>query len=139
MKQTFEAAATQAAIPDDLKLYWAMWVSDLTLRSGQPQPASARDVIASFEGDPWLQSLAQHSRGELSYEALLEQASNRGQRCEAHYYEGLARARAGDFAAGKPLLEKSMSTGMLSFFEYQFAAHFLDWGEIPAKARPATK
>ena len=81
-------------------------------------------------------ALARWARGELSFERLVDQAHDRGEKAEAYFYEGLRKWRAGDITQAKALMHKVLDTQMMGFFEYDMAQSYLDWNDLPRAARP---
>src|SRR5690606_22733315 len=105
---------------DTLKLYFSLWVYDLSIRQGQEDPEAAA-FLASYDAEAWPKKLALHARGQLPFEELLKGATDPGERAEAYFYEGLRRWRTGDSQEGKELLRKVLATKMMGFFEYDMA------------------
>lgn len=133
--EVYEHAMARPDVDPSLRLYFSLWITDLARRRDVAPPADAVRFVARYEGEPWHRALARHARGELGYDALLRQASDAGERAEAHFYEGLARWRAGDQDGGLSLMRKVLETGMMSFFEYEMAQNYLTWHDLPRTAR----
>lgn len=129
------AQAVRHALPPSLKLYFALWVEDLAIRRGVTTPSAASTIIQEFRDDTWVGSLAAHARGELSATALYDRATDRGQRAEADFYEGLRAWRTGDRTGGLDRMRKVIDSGMMSFFEFEMAQSYLRWGELPREAK----
>lgn len=134
-QSVYRRALVRDDVADDLKLYFSLWVNDLALRQGLTPDPAATAFLADYHGGSWGQRLAEHARGELSYDALLGGASDEGERAEAFFYEGIRRWRAGDPAAGRTLLEQVVATQLMGFFEYDMAQAYLEWDEVPVTAR----
>ncbi|MGB1699840.1 MAG: tetratricopeptide repeat protein, partial [Nannocystaceae bacterium] len=129
------AQAMRHDLPPPLKLYFALWVHDLALRQGVTPPATASDFIDGFRDDGWVGHLASHARGELSSADLFARATDRGQRAEADFYEGLKAWRTGDRTTSLAKMVKVIESGMMSFFEYEMAQNYLRWSELPTERR----
>jgi tetratricopeptide (TPR) repeat protein len=141
-RSVFLRALQDPEVADGLKLYFSLWVNELALRQGLPADHDATRFLDAYaaRGDggteaAWGRKLARHARGDLSYDALLEGAHDRGERAEAFFYEGLRRWRTGDRAAGKKLLAQVVETNLMGFFEYDMAQAYLAWNDVPTRAR----
>ncbi len=134
-RSVFLRSLEEAEIADSLKLYFSLWVNELALRQGLPADHDAVRFMTAYAGDGWGRKLAQHARGELSYGKLLDGAHDQGERAEAFFYEGLHRWRSGDETAGKKLLEQVVQTNLMGFFEYDMAQAYLEWDDLPTRAR----
>ncbi|HET6581807.1 MAG TPA: hypothetical protein VFG69_00145, partial [Nannocystaceae bacterium] len=132
----FRRAMGRNELGPTLKLYFALWISELADRQGHPPDADAEAFIKSYHADAWGQALAKHARGQLEYTKLLAVAGDRGEKAEAHFYEALRRWHSGDHAGSKELLRKVISTGMMGFFEYDMAQAYLGWNDLPKTERP---
>ena len=130
------AQAMRHDLPAPLKLYFALWVHDLALRKGVTPPAAATEFIGVFRDEGWVGQLASHARGELSAADLFARATDRGQRAEAEFYEGLRAWRTGDTRTSLAKMNKVIESGMMSFFEYEMAQNYLRWSELPIERRP---
>ncbi|MCB9567631.1 MAG: tetratricopeptide repeat protein [Myxococcales bacterium] len=125
-------------IRETLKLYFSLWIVDLALRQGREEDREAAAFLRTYKADPWPQKLALHAQGKLSFEELLKTAADPGEKAEAYFYEGLRRWRSGNAKGGRELLQKVIATGMMSFFEYDMALHYLEANELPREPqRPA--
>lgn len=133
--EIYERAMAQSSIDPSLRLYFSLWINDLSVRQGREAPRMAVAFLESYEGEDWHKALAAHGLGKVTYKQLLAQAADPGQRAEAHFYEGLAQWRAGDTANGLKLMRKVLETGMMSFFEYEMAQNYLNWRDLPRTAR----
>jgi tetratricopeptide (TPR) repeat protein len=132
----FARALAQPELSPTLKLYFVLWMKDLAARQNQPSDPEMDAFLRDYRGRGWDFQLARHARGETSFDDLLARAGDRGERAEAYFYEGLRQYRSGDPSKGKRLLEQVLDTQMMGFFEYDMAQTYLDWGEIPSRARP---
>jgi tetratricopeptide (TPR) repeat protein len=132
----FRRAMGRKELGPSLKLYFALWISELAHRQGHPPEPDAEAFLTGYRADAWGQALAKHARGQLEYAKLLDVAGDRGEKAEAHFYEGLRRWRAGDRDGSRELLRKVIDTGMMGFFEYDMALAYLGWNELPKTERP---
>lgn len=132
-RDIFTQAMSRDDLRDTLKLYFSLWMNDLSLRQGRDGEPAAVDFIRAYKVEPWPRKLALHAQGKLGYDELLAAARDRGERAEAHFYEGLRRWRAGDASAGAELLRKVIDSDMMGFFEYEMARYYLDAGELTPK------
>ena len=139
--ELYGRAIIEDAVSEDLKLYLSLWILELGDRTQSGQDPRAEKFVAEFKGEGWTGKLAAHARGEMSYEALLGAAENRGEKAEAHYYEAMRKASAGKDPAGAlSLLGKVLETGMVSFYEFELARRYRVWKDIPRTAkRPLTE
>lgn len=133
--EMFRRAMGQSALSSNLKLYFSLWLNELALRQGHEAPPEASEFLSEYRGGGWGQALSRHARGEIGFEALLDAASNRGERAEAYFYEGLQRWRSGNTDGGTDLMNKVVQTQMMGFFEFDMAQRYLRWGGAPASAR----
>ncbi len=133
--EIYGRAMNQAALSDSLKLYFSLWIQELALRQGHAALPEAAAFLSAYAGTDWGQALARHARGALDFEGLQAAASNRGERAEAYFYEGLRRWRTGTPKEGSAMMDKVIETGMMGFFEYDMAQRYLRWGGPPSAAR----
>ncbi len=133
--ELFGRAMNQPDLSNNLKLYFSLWINELALRQGQTPPADALAFLEAFKGSRWGEALAQHARGALDFDGLVKAASDRGERAEAYFYQGLQAWRSGDEAAAEALMNKVVDTQMMGFFEYDMAQRYLRWGAPPVTAR----
>jgi tetratricopeptide (TPR) repeat protein len=138
-RSIFSRALAQPELSSTLKLYFVLWMKDLAARQNQPTDPEIDAFLRDYDGSGWDLQLARHARGETTFEDLLARAGDRGERAEAYFYEGLRLYRTGSPAKGKRLLERVLDTQMMGFFEYDMAQTYLDWGEVPQRARPPMK
>ncbi len=131
----YRRAMARRSLSSSLKLYFSLWIGELARRQGHPVEPEAEAFVAAFRGDGWSKLLAGHARGEVTFDALLGAAHDRGQKAEALFYEALRKWDAGDPNAARVLLRKVIDTGMMGFFEYDMAQAYLDWNELPKVAR----
>ncbi|MCX4242342.1 tetratricopeptide repeat protein [Paraliomyxa miuraensis] len=142
-RSVYLRALGEPDVADSLKLYFSLWVNELALRQGLPADRDAVEFMRDYssrdgrrgQSDGWGRKLAQHARGELSYDQLLDGASDEGERAEAFFYEGLRRWRSGDPAAGRKLLRQVVASELMGFFEYDMAQAYLEWDDLPTRAR----
>jgi len=133
--EMFRRAMSQASLSDNLKLYFSLWVHELALRQGHAAPSEAIEFLGAYEGTVWGEALSGHARGAMDFEGLLAAASNRGERAEAYFYEGLVQWRSGNAKGGAEMMSKVVETQMMGFFEFDMAQRYLRWGGPPSSAR----
>ena len=133
--ETFRQVLPRDEVRASLKLYFSLWLHELALRQGLTQDPAVLEFLASYRADSWQGKLAQHAQGKLSYDDLLRGATDSGEQAEAHFYEALRRWRSGDPTDAKLLMRKVLGTGRMAFFEYDMAQNYLEWNELPARAR----
>lgn len=131
----YRRAMARRTLSPSLKLYFSLWISDLARRQGHPIESDADAFVRTFTNAGWAGRLAEHARGELSFDSLIAAATDRGERAEACFYEALAVWNRGDSSGAKVLLRKVIDTGMMGFFEYDMAQAYLDWDGLPKVAR----
>ncbi|MCA9663183.1 MAG: tetratricopeptide repeat protein [Myxococcales bacterium] len=129
--EIFHHVLTRDEIRETLKLYFSLWLTDLALRQGHEADAEVAALLRDFKADAWPHKLALHAQGKLSFDELLKGAADEGERAEAYFYEGLRQWRSGDPKGAKSLMKKVLGTGMMSFYEYDMALHYLERGELP--------
>jgi tetratricopeptide (TPR) repeat protein len=133
----FQRAMAADGVAGSLKLYFSLWLNEMALRRGEKPVTEAAEFLETYDGDRWGKLLAEHARGEVSYDGLLGKAHDRGEEAEAHFYEGLKRWRQGNTDAGKKLMRLVLASEMMGFFEFDMAQAYLQWGDVPRAARPA--
>jgi tetratricopeptide (TPR) repeat protein len=131
----FRAAAPREDLRGSLKLYFALWLHEMALRQERPQDPGVLAFLTDYRGERWPTRLAEHAQGKLSFDDLLRGASDSGERAEAYFYEALRRWRTGNPAGAKELMRKVLGTRRMAFFEYDMAQSYLEWDDLPAKAR----
>ncbi|MBX7081349.1 MAG: hypothetical protein K1X88_19265 [Nannocystaceae bacterium] len=131
----YRRAMARPGLPRELKLYFSLWLVELAKRQGRAAEPEAVQFIDGFRGDGWAQRLAQHARGDISFDELVGRAHDRGQKAEAYFYEALRRWDAGQREPAKGLLRKVIDSGMMGFFEYDMAQAYLAWDDLPKAAR----
>lgn len=135
-KRIFRRAMTQPRVADSLKLYFSLWMNELAMAQGDPPDTEALAFLRGYEGDSWGNKLAQHARGDLSFEDLIGDAADKGERAEAFFYEGLKTWRGGNATRARELLNNVVATEMMGFFEYDMAQAFLARGGLPKAPHP---
>jgi len=133
--EIFRQALPREEIRGSLKLYFSLWLHELALRQGLAQDPAVLEYLAGYKADNWQGKLAQHAQGKLSYDDLLRGATDSGEQAEAYFYEALRRWRSGDPGDAKLLMRKVLGTGRMAFFEYDMAQNYLEWNDLPARAR----
>lgn len=131
----FRQAVPREDLRGSLKLYFALWLHEMALRQDRPQDPGVLAFLAEYRGERWPTRLAEHAQGKLSFDDLLRGASDSGERAEAYFYEALRRWRSGNPAGAKELMRKVVGTRRMAFFEYDMAQTYLEWDDLPAKAR----
>jgi tetratricopeptide (TPR) repeat protein len=131
----FRAAAPREDLRGSLKLYFALWLHEMAARQNRPQDPGVIAFLEAYKGERWPTRLAEHAQGKLSFDDLLRGASDSGERAEAYFYEALRRWRSGNTAGAKELMRKVLDTRRMAFFEYDMAQSYLEWDDLPAKAR----
>jgi tetratricopeptide (TPR) repeat protein len=137
-RAVYRAAMERDDVPAALKVYFSLWIDDLAQRAGDGGDGEAAKFLASYRGERWPERLAAHARGDVSYAELLAAASDPGERAEAHFYEGLRRARAGDEPGARGLFEQVLASELMSFFEYDLALQRLGSPRRAAPPSPAS-
>jgi len=132
----FRRSMAQSEVPSGLKLYFCLWMLELSQRQSLPPDPEAERFVAEYSGTRWGMLLARHAQGKVAFEELVAQAQGPGQRAEAYFYEGLRRWDAGDRQAGKDLFRQVLETEMMGFLEYEMAQAYLEWNDVPRTARP---
>lgn len=131
----FRAAAPREDLRGSLKLYFALWLHEMAQRQGRPQDPGVIALLEDYRGERWPRRLAEHAQGKLSFDELLRGASDSGERAEAYFYEALRRWRSGNPTGAKELMRKVLGTRRMAFFEYDMAQRYLEWDDLPTRAR----
>ncbi len=119
-------AQRQVNLDEEWRVYFALWVKLLAARAGQPVDAEVNALLRSGRaGDGWSGALARHGLGELDSAALLEQASDPGERSEAQFYSGVRALSEGEVERAKSFFEACIGENMVSFFEHEMAQQML--------------
>jgi tetratricopeptide (TPR) repeat protein len=127
-------AQYQLTLEPEWRVYFALWVQTIAARSSSQADGEIRSVLDDLSrGDSWMARLAAFGRGSLP--SLVNAASSRGQRAEAHFYEGARLLGTGDVAGARQHFEEVIETNMVSFYEYAMAQELLR--ELPAERRVA--
>lgn len=134
--ELFRAAAPRDDLRDSLKLYFALWLHEMSQLQGRPADPTVTAFLAGYHGEAWPSRLAAHAQGKLSFDDLLRGATDSGERAEAYFYEALRRWRTGNAVGAKELMRKVINTRRMAFFEYDMAQNYLEWDDIPRAARP---
>lgn len=133
--EIFRQVLPRDEVRASLKLYFSLWLHELALRQGLAQDPAVLEFLTGYKADSWQGKLAQHAQGKLSYDELLRGAADSGEQAEAYFYEALRRWRSGDAGDAKLLMRKVLGTGRMAFFEYDMAQNYLEWNDLPARAR----
>ena len=142
---TYHRALGRVRLPESMKVYCSLWVTDLLVRGGQPVDPMAAGVLAAMQGTKWHMDLARWSNGKLTDAELLQLADTAGRQAEANFYIGMARLRAGDKRQAEAQWRKVVDSHMLGYFEYEMASQYLRLGKAPVtpvaplKAQPRPK
>lgn len=135
-QRVLRRAQYQLSLEPEWKVYFALWVQAIAARAGIEPDGDVAAVFADIaEGSAWHARLAAFGRGQLSYEELLEAASNRGERAEALFYQGARLLGEGDVEGARALFREVLETEMISFYEYIMAQELLR--VLPASNEPA--
>jgi hypothetical protein len=136
--RVFRHALNQLSLEPEWKVYFALWLKTIAGRSGARTEHDVDHVLADLSrGDDWWAKLARFASGALSYDELLAQASDLGERTEAHFYEGARRLAAGDTAGARALFQLVLDTHMVNFYEYAMAQELMASGvAAPAATAP---
>src|SRR5690606_13943305 len=122
----YHRALGSRAIDDYFKVYMSLWVLAEARRQGRPVDPVAREFLAGRDGPLWYDDLARFAGGRLALDALESRATTRGRRAELLYYSAvLGGDLRRDPARARRLLQGVVATGMVLFFEYEMAQHWL--------------
>lgn len=129
-EEVLAAALDNRDTDPDLRVYYSLWVVELSRRLGDSTSERAqaylRDYVGTRDDHPaWIRKLAQHGLGELDDDVLLAAASNQRERSEALFYVGLAKWRADSRDAGLANMRGVLEQNMMGDFEYQMAQAYL--------------
>lgn len=145
-------ARPSRVVSEYVKTYAALWVMDLTRRSGRTPEPAAEAYLRAIHGrsvmirppraSAWYVPLAGYAVGRRSYEDLAKLATNAGRRAELYFYEAMRRLADGRAEDAHKLWNQVLQTKMVSFFEFQMAARYLRVGaptRPPSADEPATE
>ena len=118
-------------------VYASMWVLDMSNR-GQSPNAAAWSYLERIVEDPvplrpskasrWYVPLAKFALGRQSFDDLLPLADTPGRKAELFFYEAMRAWGSGDRDRAYALWKRVVETKMVSFFEFEMAAHYLRVG-----------
>jgi len=132
--EIFRQVLPRDEVRASLKLYFSLWLHELAQRQSLAEDPAVLEFLAGYRGDSWQGKLAQHAQGKLGFDELLRGATDSGEQAEAYFYEALRRWRS-DPGDAKLLMRKVIGTRRMAFFEYDMAQNYLEWNELPARAR----
>jgi tetratricopeptide (TPR) repeat protein len=122
----FRRAQYELSLEPVWRVYLGLWAQGVAARARTPAAAELDRLFEDLaRADGWAGRLAAFGHGDLSYEALVAAASDRGEQAEAHFYEGLRRLEASDRAGATARFRDVLGTGMVAFFEYAMAQELL--------------
>ena len=126
-REVFETAQLKLTLEPEWKVYFALWLDAIAARAGEQPSEEVRELLrAHSEGQAWWGRLARFGTGALGYEELLSEASNTGERTEAHFYEGTRLLAAGDRDAAFRLFRLVLETQMVNFYEFIMALELIE-------------
>ena len=124
--EVFFLALRHLRLDPEWKVYFALWVSAIAARSNGQLDADVVAVLRELRGsDAWFGRLARFGTGDIPYSELLADASTRGQRAEADFYQGTRLLAAGQASDAMAAFERVLATRMVNFYEYAMAQDLL--------------
>lgn len=122
----YHRALGNSELGDTSKVYMSLWVIAEAQRQQRSTDPIARDYLAARDGSLWYDDLARFAAGRIGAGALQARATTRARRAELLYYSAVL----GDEPRRHPgrvrrLLEGVVESGMVHFFEYDMAKHWL--------------
>lgn len=133
-EEVFARANTGLALPHEWRVYFALWVQAIAGRASAPLSVEvARSLSDQAEESGWHGRLAAFAAGTLSFADLIAAAENKGQLCEAHFYAGTRELAQDNVEAAHAHFRETLSTGMVSYFEYMMAQELLGSGETGSR------
>jgi tetratricopeptide (TPR) repeat protein len=122
----YHRALGNADLGDTSKVYMSLWVIAEAQRQRRTSDPIAREFLAGRDGSLWYDDLARFAAGRIGAGALEARATTRARRAELLYYSAVL----GDELYRHPgharrLLEGVVESGMVHFFEYDMAKHWL--------------
>lgn len=135
----YHRALARTEVSDYLKAYCTFWILDLGTRAKvDPERLGLAEVyIRYLKGSQWYHRLAAFVRGQVSYKALVSEATSKGQRAEADFYQSMALLRGGKVAEARALWQRIVDSEMMAFFEYRMVRSYLAHGAPDAPVTPA--
>ncbi len=124
---TFHRAVIADRIGAEDKVYLSLWMIAEARRRGLDVDPLATEFLESRDGGQWHDEMARLATGRISLADLEARATSRGRKAELAYYKavlGLGGPRPEDET--RALLEDVVGTGMVTFFEYDLARHWLE-------------
>ena len=107
-------------------MYFALWLRAIAGFTGARIDSEVESILEELsKGGEWWAKLARFGVGKISYPQLLEEASDLGERTEAHFYEAIRLMAVGDTSKANRFLRQVLDTGMVSFYEFAMAQELL--------------
>ena len=130
--RVFRHALNQLSLEPEWKVYFALWLRTIAARKGERTEDDVNNVLKDLAaGNAWSARLAQFASGLLTYDALLSHAGDRGERTEAHFYEGTRRLASGDREGARAMFRLVLDTHMVNFYEFSMAQELLTSSSRP--------
>jgi len=124
--EVFERAQRELSLEPEWKVYFALWLATIAARAGVEPGEPVADVLESYSDDAgWFGRLARFGTGSLPFAELLSEASNIGQRAEAHFYEGTRLLATGDSDGAQQQFRRVLESDMVNFYEFIMARELL--------------
>jgi len=121
----YRRALRQSSLPEEWKIYYALWVVGAQRRGGEAADQDAVAFLRGVAGNSWQERLARFWSGSVSYDDLLSHAHGAGERAEAHFYQALHLLADGQREPAMALLREVLESNMMGFFEYDMAREML--------------
>jgi len=122
----YRRALRQLSLNPEWKVYFALWLRAIAGFTGARIESEVESILEeSSKGGEWWAKLARFGIGKISYPQLLEEASDLGERTEAHFYEAIRLMAVGDASKANRFLRRVLDTGMVNFYEFAMAQELL--------------
>lgn len=112
-------------IGDYYKVFMSLWVLAESRRQGLPEDPLVTKYLTSREGRLWYDDLARFATGRIGVDDLKSRATTRPRRAELMYYAAVLGDASSDATRVRTLMARVVDTGMVLFFEYEMAKHWL--------------
>jgi tetratricopeptide (TPR) repeat protein len=122
----YRRALRQLSLNPEWKVYFALWLRAIAGHTGARVDSEVDSILHELsKGSEWWAKLAKFGIGEITYAQLLEEATDLGERTEAHFYEAIRLMATDEASQADRFLQQVLATGMVNFYEFTMAQELL--------------